>query len=33
MMWDRYPSRDRIGAVRVPVLIVHGDADAGDPVR
>jgi hypothetical protein len=27
MMWDRFESRDWIGKVRMPVLIVHGDAD------
>jgi fermentation-respiration switch protein FrsA (DUF1100 family) len=28
---DRYPSRDRIAAVRMPVLIAHGDADTVVP--
>jgi fermentation-respiration switch protein FrsA (DUF1100 family) len=31
LMRDRYPSRDRIGGVRAPVLIVHGDRDAVIP--
>jgi hypothetical protein len=26
-MWDRYESRDWIGQVHMPLLIVHGDAD------
>ncbi len=27
MMWDRFASRDWIGKVHMPVLIVHGDQD------
>lgn len=27
LIWDRFLSRDRIRAVRAPVLILHGDAD------
>jgi fermentation-respiration switch protein FrsA (DUF1100 family) len=33
LMWDRYPSRDWIGKVRMPLLVVHGDRDAVIPFR
>ena len=33
MMWDRFASRDWIGKVRSPMLIVHGDRDAVIPFR
>lgn len=33
LMRDRYPSIDRIGKVRVPILIVHGERDSVIPVR
>ncbi|WP_252720284.1 hypothetical protein, partial [Acinetobacter baumannii] len=29
---DRFLSRDRIGRVKAPVLIVHGDQDATIPI-
>lgn len=31
LMRDRFVSRDYIGAVRVPVLVVHGDRDSAVP--
>ena len=33
LMLDRYPSRDLIGQVGAPVLVVHGDADEVIPFR
>jgi fermentation-respiration switch protein FrsA (DUF1100 family) len=32
MLWDQYPSLDRIGGVDAPILIVAGDADGIVPV-
>jgi fermentation-respiration switch protein FrsA (DUF1100 family) len=32
MLWDQYPSLDRIGRVAAPILIVAGDADGIVPV-
>jgi fermentation-respiration switch protein FrsA (DUF1100 family) len=31
LLLDRYPSRDRIGQVHMPLLIIHGDADSVVP--
>jgi len=33
LMWDRYQSRDWIGEVHMPLLIVHGDRDDVIPFR
>jgi len=33
LMWDRYLSRDWIGQVRMPLLVVHGDRDDVIPFR
>ena len=33
LIWDRYDSMARIGRVRAPILLFHGDADATIPVR
>jgi uncharacterized protein len=33
LMWDRFASRDWIGKVHMPVLIVHGTADRVIPYR
>jgi uncharacterized protein len=33
LLWDRYPSEERIGALEVPLVVVAGDADAIVPVE
>lgn len=33
LVWDRYPSLDRIGRVRAPLLVVAGDGDRLVPVE
>ena len=33
LLKDRYPSRDRIGSIQVPTLIVAGDADSIVPIH
>jgi hypothetical protein len=33
LTWDRFESKDWIGKVHMPVLIVHGDADDVVPFR
>lgn len=32
LMWDRFDSRDKIAAIRAPLMIVHGEADDIVPV-
>ncbi len=33
LMWDRFQSRDWIGRVHAPLLVVHGDQDTTIPIR